>query len=708
MSSRFDHWQRDSLLRRVALFGVAALQTWIATRYLLKTLPNHGETPLEFIIAVLFAILFGWISLGFWTAMAGFFVTLFPGLGRRFSITSVLQESGDEATIPLARTAIVIPICNEDAARVFAGLRATYNSLRETGHIEHFDFFVLSDSNDPDNWVEEEHAWARWCRESGDFKRIHYRLRRTRIKRKTGNIADFCRRWGSQYRYMIVFDADSIMTGTSLVKMVRIMEKRRQIGILQTAPQTVNRESLYARSQQFGNHVYGPLFAAGLNFWQMGDGYYWGHNAIIRLAPFIEHCNLERLPGKAPMGGEILSHDFVEAAYIRRAGWEVWLAFDLEGSYEESPPTLLDELKRDRRWSQGNLQHLRLISGWGIKTTHRIMFLYGMMAYGSALLWLTLLGVSTAEVALRVRTPPEYFPERFTLFPSWPAAWFPEWVIGLLVATATLLFLPKILGIVYIAIRRLHARYYGGVLGLSVSVFFEALLSALLAPVRMLFHSRYVMMTLLGRDVRWGTQTREDVQTRWRDALVHHGFGLLLALLWAAYIYYLDPDFLLWTSPIIVALVFAPAVSVITSKRSLGLLAHKLRLFRIPAETQRDPLLRDLDHILANEDALRQQSATGFAKAVIDPVVNALHLSLLPKDKHYPPETKAELVALRERAYTDGPEGLSPREKFRLLADPDSIGWLHQRLWRAHEPEILTAWQFQHHTQRHEPATATF
>ncbi|MGF1643961.1 MAG: glucans biosynthesis glucosyltransferase MdoH [Thiotrichales bacterium] len=708
MSSQFDNWQRVALLRRATLFGVAGLQTFIATRYLLKTLPNHGETPLELTITILFAILFGWISLGFWSAMAGFIVTLFPGLGRRFSISNVLIQDGDEDDIPLARTAIVIPICNEDAARVFAGLRATYNSLRETGLIDHFDFFVLSDSNDPDNWVEEEHAWARWCRETGDFKRIHYRLRRTRIKRKTGNISDFCRRWGSQYRYMIVFDADSIMRGDTLVKMVRIMEKRRQIGILQTAPMTVNRESLYARAQQFGNHVYGPLFAAGLNFWQMGDGYYWGHNAIIRLAPFIEYCNLERLPGKAPMGGEILSHDFVEAAYIRRAGWEVWLAYDLEGSFEEAPPTLLDELKRDRRWSQGNLQHLRLISGWGIKTTHRIMFLYGMMAYGSALLWLTLLGVSTVEVATRVRTAPDYFPERFTLFPNWPAAWFPEWVIGLLVATATLLFLPKILGIIYVALRRMHARLYGGVAGLTISVALEALLSALLAPVRMLFHSRYVVMTLVGRDVRWGTQTREDVQTRWSDALVHHGFGTLLALAWGAYIYYLDPKFLLWTSPIIVALVLAPAVSVVSSKRSLGLLASRLRLFRIPSETAREPLLRDLDHIIADENNARINAPTGFAKAVIDPVVNAIHISLLPKDKQYPPDTQSELLALRDKVFVEGPDAINPREKFRLLTDPDSIRWLHRQLWRSNQPEVLTAWRFHEYAKPQEPATAAF
>lgn len=677
-------WRGAANRRRVMLFGLAALQTWVATLYTLKVLPEHGGNWLEVAITVLFVILFSWISLGFWTAVAGFFSLTF-GRGK-YNISHVLSQAGDT---PLPKTAIVTPICNEDVARVFAGLQATYRSLKKAGRLDDFEFFILSDSNDPDTWIQEEQAWANWCREENDHTRIHYRLRRTKIKRKTGNLSDFCRRWGANYRYMIVFDADSFMSGETLANMVKIMERRHEVGILQTVPYSMNRSSLYARVQQFGNHVYGPLFAAGLNFWQMGDGYYWGHNAIIRMAPFMEHCALERLPGKAPMGGEILSHDFVEAAYMRRAGWEVWLAHDLPGSFEEPPTTLLDELKRDRRWSQGNLQHLRLITGWGIQPTHRVMFLYGMMAYGSSLFWLILLGLSTAEVALRSKTEFSYFPDHPTLFPTWPEAWHPEWVIGLTVATATLLFFPKILGIFYIALKLKARRFFGGFLGLTFSVLLEAILSALLAPVRMLFHARYVLMTLLGREVGWGTQQRDENRTGWGEAFIQHGGGTLLAVAWGAFVYSIDPTYLWWISPILGALFIAPVLSVITSLRSLGRLSRRLGLFVIPSESRPETLVSDLRSLHQLKASAPQQ---GFTQAITDPVIHALHMSLLPKRDKQPPETKAALMTLREQVFKEGPDSISKKEKMSLLNDAESLEWLHEAVWSLNQNEIQQHW----------------
>ena len=184
-----------------------------------------------------------------------------------------------------ARTAIIIPVYNEDAQRVFGGLKATYRSLERAGALEAFDFYVLSDSNDPDRWVDEEVCWARLCRELDAFGRIFYRHRRINLKRKTGNVADFCRRWGANYRYMVVFDADSIMSGPALARAIGVMEQHPDVGILQTVPMPVNGESLLARIQQFASRVYGPVFSAGLNFWQLGDGHYWGHNCVIRVAP---------------------------------------------------------------------------------------------------------------------------------------------------------------------------------------------------------------------------------------------------------------------------------------------------------------------------------------------------------------------------------------------------------------------------------------
>jgi membrane glycosyltransferase len=202
--------------------------------------------------------------------------------------------------------------------------------------------------------------------------------------RKSGNIADFCRRWGRRYRYMVVLDADSVMTGTAVSSLVRLMETNPRAGIIQTMPRLVKAETVFGRIQQFASRLYGPVFAAGLNFWQQGAGNYWGHNAIIRVSPFLASCGLPGLPGKEPLGGKVLSHDFVEAALMRDAGWEVWFAYDLDGSYEGLPPNLTEYVKRDRRWCQGNLQHIWFLLARNIRPISRIHLVQGILAYASA------------------------------------------------------------------------------------------------------------------------------------------------------------------------------------------------------------------------------------------------------------------------------------------------------------------------------------
>src|SRR5439155_734649 len=329
----------------------------------------------------------------------------------------------------------------EPVERVFAGLQAIHRSLARAGALDRFHFFVLSDSANPSAAVREEEAWFDWCRAVGGFGRIFYRRRKVRLERKSGNVADFCRRWGRRYRYMVMLDADSLMTGETVVRLVELMERHPGVGMIQTAPAAVNRSSLFARVQQFASRVYGPMFAAGLHYWQLGDGQYWGHNTIVRVEPFMDHCALPRLPGREPLGGEILSHDFVEAALMGRAGWSLWLAYDLGGSYEETPSTLLEEMKRDRRWCQGNLQHLRLLFTEGLFGAHRALFLNGALSYMSALLWFVFLTLSTVEALATALREPEYFPHGASLFPEWPI-WRPDWALWLLAVRALILSVP--------------------------------------------------------------------------------------------------------------------------------------------------------------------------------------------------------------------------------------------------------------------------
>src|SRR6202007_3385090 len=301
--------------------GISLLGLWL----LMDIVGGRGWTPLEVLEVGLFGILFANLAFGFTQAFLGFLV-LAEG-HEPLKITNTLNED-----TPLASTAVVMPVYNEDAETVFGNICALYNSLRERGELDSYDFYILSDSTDPAKAVEEELAWSDICRQTSGFGKIHYRRRKLPVNRKSGNVADFCRRWGHRHRYMVVLDADSVMTGEAVSSLVRLMERNPRAGIIQTMPRLAKAQTLFGRIQQFASRLYSPVFAAGLNFWQQGAGNYWGHNAIIRMSPFLASCSLPVLSGRGPLGGRILSHDFVEAALMRDGGWEGWFAYDLEGS----------------------------------------------------------------------------------------------------------------------------------------------------------------------------------------------------------------------------------------------------------------------------------------------------------------------------------------------------------------------------------------
>ncbi|HZW72186.1 MAG TPA: glucans biosynthesis glucosyltransferase MdoH, partial [Caldimonas sp.] len=517
--------ERPLTPRRVLLLVLVVFCAFLGTQAMADVLPQRGATLAERGLLVLFGILFGWISAGFWTAVMGASVLLF---GRAGPLARRLAAQPVRPLDPTVRTAIIMPICNEHVPTVFGGLTATIDSLVATGESEHFDVYVLSDTSDADIRAAEHAAYSqlavRMAAEAeGDSSalRVHYRWRQRRTKRKAGNVADFCRRWGGAYRYFIVLDADSVMTGECMTTMVRMMEASPDTGILQTAPRAVGHETLHGRIQQFAARAYGPLFTAGMRFWQLGESHYWGHNAILRMAPFVAHCALAPLPGKGPLGGEVMSHDFVEAALMRRAGWKVWVADELDGSYEQVPPNLLAELQRDRRWCQGNLQNSRLMFEPRLHTVHRTAFLTGVLAYASSPLWLAFLLLSTILFAQTVGSDPTYFFEPYQLFPVWPTA-----NVGLMLTlfgvTGVLLLAPKAMAIVSIVGRR-EADRFGGIVRLVASAFVEFLHSLLLAPVRMLFHSQFVLAALSGWKLDWKSPPRDDAATSWREAIARHG-----------------------------------------------------------------------------------------------------------------------------------------------------------------------------------------
>jgi membrane glycosyltransferase len=672
-------WHRSGGWRRLILLLLMLGQTGLATYFMSAVLPYHGKQPLEILTLALFAILFCWVSAGFWTAMAGFLVLLRGGDRYMISASAAAGAALDAA----ARCAIVMPICNEEVARVFAGLRATYESVRGAGSLPHFDFFVLSDSSQPDLCVAELAAWSALCQAADGFGRIFYRRRLRRVKRKSGNIDDFCRRWGRNYRYLVVLDADSVMSGACLAQLLRLMEANPSAGIIQTAPRAAGRDTLYARIQQFATRVYGPLFTAGLHYWQLGESHYWGHNAIIRMAPFIRHCALAPLPGRGALAGDILSHDFVEAALMRRAGWAVWIAYDLDGSYEEMPPNLLDELQRDRRWCHGNLMNFRLFLAHGMHPVHRAVFATGVMAYLSAPLWLLFLALSTGMLAAHTLSVPQYFTQPRQLFPIWPE-WHPEQALALFSATATLLFLPKFLSVFLLCLQ--GARGFGGALRLTFGMLLELLFSAMLAPVRMLFHTRFVIAAMLGWKIRWKSPPRGDAETGWGQALRQHGGHTLLGLAWGGGVFWLNPSFLWWLLPIVGALALSIPLSVFSSRVALGRRLRRWRWFLIPEETRPPPELRATQAYLQAAGV-----APDFAEAAADPLLNALLCASAHARPRLPPATRTQHASLARIALEQGAAALTPAQANLLLQDPLALAQLHFDLWCA--PQAHPHWR---------------
>jgi membrane glycosyltransferase len=372
--------------RLFLFYSPAVLLTGLVSMLFADLLWRTGWSSSRTVLLALFVVLFLLMAIGCMHGVFGFFIRIF-GTRRRITGLKPFKEQSIEGT----STAIIFPIYNEDSVRVLEGLRATYESLARTGQLDKFDFFILSDSTNLDRWVEEEQNWCELVRDLDALGKIYYRRRLFNEARKSGNVRDFLNTWGKRYRYFICCDADSVMRGETLVDLVKLMEAHPTTGLIQTVPSLVNAESLFGRIQQFANRLYAPVFISGLNYWALDFGNYWGHNAIIRTEPFMQFCDLPHLPGRKPFGGQILSHDFVEAALMLRENWQVWMAYDLEGSYEESPQSLIDNAQRERRWCQGNLQHSLVIFAKGLRGVSRLHLIFGIFGYVASPLWLAFL-----------------------------------------------------------------------------------------------------------------------------------------------------------------------------------------------------------------------------------------------------------------------------------------------------------------------------
>jgi membrane glycosyltransferase len=571
-----------------------------------------------------------------------------------------------------------------------------YESLQKTGLGDTFDFFILSDSNEVNNWVAEEKAWLELCRQTQGFGRIFYRKRRVPQHHKSGNVADFCRRWGAKYRYMIVLDADSVMTGSAFVRLVGLMERNPRVGIIQTNPQLVLGETLYQRFQQFIARVYRPMFTAGANFWQLGNGNFWGHNAIVRLRPFIEHCAMPELPRTTALGTRILSHDTIEAALMRRAGYTVWLAYDLEGSYEESPPHLPAAMDRDRRWCYGNMQHLWFLFARDLRAASRVHILNGIMAYVTSPLWLLSLILSTLVVIYAPHLTGE------------PATAVDANAVKskfLLLLVVGLLFLPKALGTILFLRLRETVRACGGGSRVILGALAETIFSVMLAPILMFSYTRFVWAALTGNKARWTRQKREAHEgLSWDELSAAHLPQTCVALAWAGILVWLAPSLLPWMSLVFFGPIVAIPFSAMTASKRLGLWLRAKGWLLVPEETQPPLELQKIAEpfiVPAGPFFRSKEYATdyGLLQVILDPYINAMHVSLVHQRPQVSVRIREYLNSLSDRLLLDGPFALTPREKRALLWDADSVKRAHQKLWSRPASHLHEWWQaaFRHY-----------
>ena len=568
---------------RRLLFAALVLVTigGLLTLFVRMAAPG-GLHPAEGAMILCFAITLPWTVIGFWNAVIGLAVMRLSRDPIR-TVAPYLKSEGDDGDTPGApwegdggtRTAVAMCVRNEDAQSVASNLLAMAEDLIALRAGGDFTLYVLSDSNRADVIVAEEAAFeALRSRLLGRIPLV-YRRRAVNTGFKAGNIEDFCDRFGHLHRYALVLDADSLMAGRTILRMIAVMEANPEIGILQHLTAGRPADSLFTRVFQFGMRLGMRSYTLGSAWWQGDCGPYWGHNAVIRLAPFTAHCRLPDLPGEGPLGGKILSHDQVEAVLMRRAGYEVRVLPVDEGSWEENPPHLLEFIRRDLRWCQGNLQYLKLLGLPGLPTISRYQLVLAILMFVGSPAWLAMIAISAG-----------YFSTVEDVYAEVDPA------IGAILTAVvmTMVFAPKFATMADVLVDRARRRAFGGRIRILLGVAGETVFSMLLAPVMASMHTIFIARLIAGYGLTWESQNRRGVAVAPRMALrrlwgptVLGGAGLMGAALmtWPSGLFLL---------PVLAGMILAIPFAVVTSLPSLGRVSRRLGAWRVPEEADGQPV----------------------------------------------------------------------------------------------------------------------
>jgi membrane glycosyltransferase len=546
--------------RRIVLF--LNLATWFFIVLVAGVIFTSGGWTVVGVTMVI-CLAFGapWPVLGFWNAVIGLWQL--HGMRRKAHAEPYYDTKGDQSPLTV-NTAVLMTLRNEDPVRALLRLKTVKASLDRTPDGGRFSYFVLSDSDRDEIVQREEAEVAAWKQADPDCDCIVYRRRIGNAGFKAGNVREFALRWGSDYEFMLPLDADSLMTGEAIVTLVRIMEKHPRIGILQSLVVGTPSSSAFARIFQFGMRLGMRTYTMGQAWWVGDCGPFWGHNALVRIAPYVEHCALKGL-----MKSEtILSHDQVEAVLMRKAGYEVRVLPVETGSYEDNPPDALEFMRRDARWCQGNMQYLRLIGMPAIEPVSRFQLIWAILMFLGVPAW-TLLAAILPLAMLSA--------ERQSDFP-----WLAVETIYVLLLLMHLA--PKLAGIVDAILTPGEISRFGGRLRFASSAIIEIVFSLILGAVTTIRTSIFMVGLLFGRTIVWNGQRRDGGGVTWGDAIRWLWPQLLFGVLLYIAVALISPAALLWSLPLTAGYVLAVPFVVFTASPAVGRFFRRLGIAGIPED----------------------------------------------------------------------------------------------------------------------------
>ncbi|KUO54185.1 MAG: glucosyl transferase family 2 [Alphaproteobacteria bacterium BRH_c36] len=567
----------DLRRRRIIFLSLNIVSYVVLLAGAARLMSAGGWTPVDIIMFACFAIGTPWAILGFWNAIIGLWLLHFhanPG-----KAVAPYARAGDLDTPLFVKTAVLMTLRNEDPARAIARLKTVKESLDRTGHGKAYSYFILSDTNVAEVAHAEERLVIEWQASTADSDRIVYRRRTDNSGFKAGNVRDFCERWGAGYDLMLPLDADSLMSGNAIVRMTRMMQAHPRLGILQSLVVGMPSQSAFARIFQFGMRHGMRSYTMGQAWWVADCGPFWGHNAFVRIRPFKVHCDLPVLPGKPPLGGHILSHDQVEAVLMRKAGYEVRVLPYEIGSWEENPPTMIDFVKRDVRWCQGNMQYAKLLGLPGLLPLSRFQLAWAMLMFVGIPAWTLMIALLPAAA---------YEAQSVADYPVGLA-------IGLYAAFFTMYLAPKIAGLIDATLTKGGMNSYGGPLRFLASAVIELVFSFLQGAVSTIRTTIFMIGLAFGKSVTWGGQSRDAHGVSWATAFENFWPQTLFGIVVCAALYYVSPTVLLWSLPLTLGYLLAMPFAVISSQPSVGRWLQRVGLCGIPEDYRTPDEIRALE-----------------------------------------------------------------------------------------------------------------